>query len=304
MNSGESNMTASMTGYGRSSCTGEAGTVTVEIKTVNSRFLELNFRSDGISPALEDVVRSEIKKKISRGKAYISIKFEAADAGKNVAVTLDQSLIRAQIGALKEVQRLPEVAPGRLTLQDLMPLSDSWLRVSRVPISDDILFPIVRSAAENAVAELQTMRLREGANLAADLLTRTASLREKLLFLKNGQEQIAAQYEKRLRERIQQMLGASGMQADEGRILEEVAVYAEKTDYTEELVRFESHLGQFESALQREGPSGRRLDFLLQEINREINTMASKANDLTVIDCTIWIKTELEKIREQVQNIE
>ena len=148
------------------------------------------------------------------------------------------------------------------------------------------------------------MREREGNNLKVDLKKRLAFLREKLAFLISRQDLETKAYEERLRLRMTKILGAMGVELDETRLLEEVAIYSEKTDYTEEVVRFGSHLDQFEQMLDSSEPVGRKLDFLLQEINREVNTTASKASDTEVIDCVITIKTELEKIREQVQNIE
>lgn len=297
-------MATSMTGYGRSTAAGAAGTASVEIKTVNSRFLELNFRSDGVSPAMEELVRQMVKQTISRGKASITLKFVPADDSQPVRVTVNEPLLAAQTEALRAAQSRPGIRHQKLTAADLLALPAPWMRVSCDPVSDEAVAPLMRQAAEEALASLSAMRLREGKNLAADLEHRMAFLQGRLGFLKDKQSLIAAQYEERLRGRIQSLLDKAGLSADEGRILEEVAVYAEKTDYTEELVRFESHLGQFSAALAGDGPVGRQLDFLLQEINREINTMASKANDLEVVDCVILMKTELEKIREQVQNLE
>ena len=166
------------------------------------------------------------------------------------------------------------------------------------------MISLAREAVSAALAGVNEMRRREGENLAADLNKRIYLLREKLLYLKSKQNIIVEDYEKRFRSRMIKLLEDSGNAWDETRLLQEVAVYSEKTDYTEELTRFESHLNQFAAALDSTEPIGRKLDFLLQEINREINTTASKANDISVIDCVIIIKTELEKIREQVQNIE
>ena len=148
------------------------------------------------------------------------------------------------------------------------------------------------------------MRQREGHNLKVDLKQRLAFLREKLAFLLSRQDLAAKAYEERLRQRMEKILEQMNFEVDEGRILEEVALFSEKTDYTEEVVRFASHLDQFDAMLESEEPIGRKLDFLLQEINREASTTASKASDAEVIDTVIQIKTELEKIREQVQNIE
>lgn len=190
------------------------------------------------------------------------------------------------------------------SVSDLLSLSTPFLHVAIESITDEELISLAREAVSAALAGVNEMRRREGENLAADLNKRIDLLREKLLYLESKQNIIVEDYEKRLRSRMIKLLEDSGNAWDETRLLQEVAVYSEKTDYTEELTRFESHLNQFAAALDSTEPIGRKLDFLLQEINREINTTASKANDISVIDCVIIIKTELEKIREQVQNIE
>lgn len=297
-------MTASMTGYGRSSAASALGTVTVEIKTVNSRYLELNFRTDGVSPAMEELVRQAVKRSVARGKAAITVKFIPGEEGQHASVTVNEALLAAQIEAVRRAQRRAGVKAQKLTPSDLLALPAPWLRAVCDPVSDEEVAPLVEKAAEEALTGLLAMRRWEGENLAGDLSRRISALAARLPFLREKQEAVIAQYETRLRHRIQTLLSDAGASADESRILEEVAVYAEKTDYTEELVRFESHLKQFDEALRTDEPVGRRLDFLLQEINREINTMASKAGDLSVVDCVIQMKTELEKIREQVQNLE
>lgn len=197
-----------------------------------------------------------------------------------------------------------EIRCRKPSVSDLLSLPTPFLHVAIESITDEELISLAREAVFAALAGVNEMRRREGENLAADLNKRIDLLREKLLYLKSKQNIIVEDYEKRLRSRMIKLLEDSGNAWDETRLLQEVAVYSEKTDYTEELTRFESHLNQFAVALDSTEPIGRKLDFLLQEINREINTTASKANDISVIDCVIIIKTELEKIREQVQNIE
>lgn len=197
-----------------------------------------------------------------------------------------------------------EIRCRKPSVSDLLLLPTPFLHVAIESITDEELISLARKAVSAALAGVNEMRRREGENLAADLNKRIDLLKEKLLYLKSKQNIIVEDYEKRLRSRMIKLLEDSGSAWDETRLLQEVAVYSEKTDYTEELTRFESHLNQFAAALNSMEPIGRKLDFLLQEINREINTTASKANDISVIDCVIIIKTELEKIREQVQNIE
>lgn len=297
-------MVQSMTGYGRASVTGAVGTVTAEVKTVNSRFLEFLAKSDGLSPAAEEVFRNAVKSAISRGKVYLTLKFAAADDSGHVHVTVNEPLLGAYVETLRGVQKRKGIKTEKIRIHDLLSLPAPWLRVTADSISDEELLPLVKEAAKGAVDELISMREKEGETLAADLLRRLSFLHEQLDILKSVQDRAAKQYGERLRARIRSLMEDTGFEADEGRILEEIAIFSEKTDYTEEVVRFGSHLVQFEESLSKGGPVGRKLDFLVQELNREINTMGSKAGDIGVTDCVIAVKTELEKVREQVQNLE
>ena len=293
----------SMTGFGKGSGEGAVGTVNAEIKAVNSRFLEINIRSDHFSGVLEEAARQAIKESVHRGKLNVSLSFTPAAGGEAVEVSLNEPLLDAYISALSTVGKRKKVK-GRIGISDLLSLPESFLSVQKKNISDEDMLPLVREAVTEAIGSLSAMREREGNNLKVDLKKRLAFLREKLAFLISRQDLETKAYEERLRLRMTKLLGAMGVELDETRLLEEVAIYSEKTDYTEEVVRFGSHLDQFEQMLDSSEPVGRKLDFLLQEINREVNTTASKASDTEVIDCVITIKTELEKIREQVQNIE
>ena len=293
----------SMTGFGKGSGEGAVGTVNAEIKAVNSRFLEINIRSDHFSGVLEEAARQAIKESVHRGKLNVSLSFTPAAGGEAVEVSLNEPLLDAYISALSTVGKRKKVK-GRTGISDLLSLPESFLSVQKENISDEDMLPLVREAVTEAIGSLSAMREREGNNLKVDLKKRLAFLREKLAFLISRQDLETKAYEERLRLRMTKLLGTMGVELDETRLLEEVAIYSEKTDYTEEVVRFGSHLDQFEQMLDSSEPVGRKLDFLLQEINREVNTTASKASDTEVIDCVITIKTELEKIREQVQNIE
>ena len=294
----------SMTGFGHGTATGTKGMVTAEIKTVNNRFLELNIRTDHFSAAAEESIKSLIKEQVHRGKIYVNLTFTSDGSRKNIHVSLDEDLLSAYLDVFHMLRHKDEIRCRKPSVSDLLLLPTPFLHVAIESITDEELISLAREAVSAALAGVNEMRRREGENLAADLNKRIDLLREKLLYLKSKQNTIVEDYEKRLRSRMIKLLEDSGNAWDETRLLQEVAVYSEKTDYTEELTRFESHLNQFAAALDSTEPIGRKLDFLLQEINREINTTASKANDISVIDCVIIIKTELEKIREQVQNIE
>jgi len=293
-----------MTGFGCGNAANEKGAFTVEIKAVNSRFLEINMKGNYVSPELENYVKKLIKEKVQRGKLYVSLSFAPAENGQDTNVTIDRNLLQSYMVALNEIRHMDGIKNNKVTISDLLSLPDSFLHVSTKPMSDSELQPLLEEALIMALNQLDDMRVKEGSNLASDLQKRIEFLYGKLDVLKSMQDKVVDDYKTRLQERIIDMLKKVDAEIDESRLLQEVAIYSEKTDFTEELVRLESHLKQFSDTFNHKEPVGRRLDFLLQEMNREINTTASKANDIKVIDCVIIVKTELEKMREQVQNIE
>ena len=293
-----------MTGFGCGNAANEKGAFTVEIKAVNSRFLEINMKGNYVSPELENYVKKLIKEKVQRGKLYVSLSFAPAENGQDTNVTIDRNLLQSYMIALNEIRHMDGIKNNKVTISDLLSLPDSFLHVSTKPMPDSELQPLLEEALIMALNQLDDMRVKEGSNLASDLQKRIEFLYRKLDVLKSMQDKVVDDYKTRLQERIIDMLKKVDAEIDESRLLQEVAIYSEKTDFTEELVRLESHLKQFSDTFNHKEPVGRRLDFLLQEMNREINTTASKANDIKVIDCVIIVKTELEKMREQVQNIE
>ena len=296
-------MIASMTGYGRGVAKSNLGTMTAEIKSVNSRFLELQVRGD-VPAAVENAARTVVKQRLARGKVNLSLAFTPEVSEKPVTVTVNRSLLAAYTAALSEVASQKGIKKETWRLRDLLQLPTPFLSVSEAAVDEALLLPLAEEATEKAVAALIEMRETEGANLALDLSARLDFLSAKIQGLKASQEDVAARYEARLRERMKKLLADMSVEIDEARLLQEVAIYAEKTDYTEEIVRFESHIAQFRDMLAAGGEVGRRLDFLLQELNREVNTLGSKAGEGDVINDVLTLKTELEKIREQVQNLE
>lgn len=296
----------SMTGFGRGISENAYGSVTTEIKSVNSRYIEINIRGDHLSGAYEDMIRKLIRERITRGKLNVTLSFSSGKEDIKEKVSINQKLLDQYIEALENVQKeyLPKGKKRKIKIADLLAMPEPWITVKKSDIPEEVFLQLVHDSAASAIDRLLIMREKEGLHLREDLLHRLSFLQEKLAFIISRQDREAKEFENRLRSRIQKYLEDSGLEIDEGRIAEEVALFAEKADFTEETVRFASHLKQFGLILNEPGAIGRRLDFLLQEMNREINTTASKASDTEVIDCVIIIKTELEKIREQVQNIE
>jgi uncharacterized protein (TIGR00255 family) len=289
----------SMTGFGRGEFAGEAGRIVVEMKAVNHRFSEVVFRMPRQFNALEESARKLILSKVSRGRVDVFVSWEAAAKAKGVKV--DKELAIAYYNALTELGG--EIgSKTELSLDTLARLPDV-LKVEEGEVTADELAPPFEAAVAQAVDNLVAMREREGATLAADLAGRIGHLADLGEAVRVRSPQVVDEYRNRLNRRLEELLGQSNM-VDPQRLAQEVALFADRCDVTEEVQRLGSHLAQFREALASGEAVGRKLDFLVQEIGREVNTMGSKANDATLTNQVVEAKSELEKIREQVQNIE
>lgn len=271
--------------------------VTVEIKSVNHRYLDVFIRIPRGYMILEDAIRQEVSSRLTRGRVEVVVTIEDFSE-KGRTVKIDWGLIKGYEGALMELERTLGIhyqARGEhiLSQPDVFIVEET---------SSQQIEPLLRQALAEALDHLVAMRLAEGDNLAKDLRGRLQKLRTIVSSLKERTPEIVAVYHNRLKERISELLGE--VPVDEDRLALEVAIFADKTNVAEELVRLESHLNQFENVLRQPGSIGRKLDFLTQEIQRELNTIAAKANDATASQLVVEGKAELEKIREQVQNIE
>lgn len=292
-------MVRSMTGFGRGESSGEFGRIVVEMKAVNHRFSEIVFRMPRQFSSLEDPARKLIAARVSRGRVDVFVSYEASAQARGVKV--DKELAMAYYNALMALGK--EIgSKSELSLDTLAKLPDV-LQVEEGEVTAEQLWPTFEAAVIAAAENLLVMREREGAGLAADLLARIdtlAALREKV-----GERapQVVEEYRSRLTKRLEELLGQSGI-VEPQRLAQEVAMFADRSDIAEEMQRLNSHLGQFRDALAGGDSIGRKLDFLVQEIGREINTIGSKANDATITNSVVEAKSELEKIREQVQNIE
>lgn len=292
-------MLRSMTGFGRGESTGSAGRIVVEMKAVNHRFSEVVFRMPKQFSALEDQARKLVQARVSRGRVDVFVSWEAAAKARGVKV--DKELALAYHNSLIELAR--EIgSKTELSLDTLAKLPDV-LKVEEGEITAEELWPAFEAATAQAVDNLLAMREREGQSLAADLsarIDRLAELREVIL---TRAPQVVEEYRTRLTKRLEEILGQQNV-VDPQRLAQEVAMFADRSDIAEELQRLQSHFGQFREALAGGDAVGRKLDFLVQEIGREINTIGSKANDAAITNQVVEAKSELEKIREQVQNIE
>ena len=289
----------SMTGYGKGEYKDGGIELTVEIKTVNNRYLDVSVKSPKSFNAYEEAVRSLVRGSLSRGHADVFVGFNdrREQAGR---LTVDENAARAYVQA---AERLKELFPGiadDLTLTALLRGADV-IRTEEDAADDEQVFAALTAALSAALEKLNAMRAREGEKLAADMLARMDTIETLVGEIAARAPCVAENYRAKLFERMREVLADAPV--DEARLLSEAAVFADKCNIDDELTRLRSHISQFR-AVCREERVGRKLDFLVQEFNREANTVCSKSNDLAVTNAALALKNEIEKIREQVQNIE
>ncbi|TFE03548.1 YicC/YloC family endoribonuclease [Jeotgalibacillus sp. R-1-5s-1] len=291
-------MVTSMTGFGRGTAGHDSLEVTVEIKSVNHRFQECSVKIPRLYSGIEDRIKKMIGSTIKRGKVDVYVSFEGLRSGSH-ELSVDWAL-------LDSFAAFAEEAKKRYNLQDELKLEHLFQQSELFSVTEkkesvNETEDIILQAAAQASAKLSVMRQNEGKELEKDLRFQVQSLRQIADEAKNKCPAVSRKYKDRLEKKMREYTNG---EIDESKLLTEVAVFSEKADMTEEFTRLISHLSQFEQALEKHEPIGRRLDFLTQEMNREINTIGSKANDETIASAVIEMKSTLEKIREQVQNIE
>jgi uncharacterized protein (TIGR00255 family) len=292
-------MVASMTGYGRAELVEENLKATVEISSVNNRFCEIQFRLPKQLSPLESKLKEMILSTISRGKISFSLNWEETSAVASYA-KLNEEAADVYFNIMKQLKERYGLA-GDVRLDQFFNLPD-LVKVEKEEPDLERAWQVVSEVTRRALEEFNRMRKAEGARLAQDLKKRVAGLEKTIPKIEKLTPNSIDNYRKKLKTKITELL--DGMVVDQHRIELEVALMAEKCDVTEECVRFKSHNHQFLSALKEDGPVGKRLTFLLQEMNREANTIGSKAADAEISQRVIFLKEEIEKIREQVQNIE
>jgi len=292
-------MIHSMTGYGRGEARGTDGRLTVEVRSVNHRFLDIVIRMPKELSALEDRLRSLLQGSVDRGRLDVYVTLEKEGRGR-YSLQVDKDLALAYHNALKEIQNELNLA-GSVDLEVLAQLPDV-LVLEEVQADADQFWPVLESAARQAIAGLVQMRRSEGESLAADMLGRIDVISREVGAVRGRSPVVVEEYRQRLHERIQELLGDGTL--DQERLEAEVVYFAERSDVTEELVRLESHLTQFSEATKKGGSVGRKLNFIIQELHREINTVGSKSQDSEIGRSVVEVKSQIEKLREQVQNIE
>lgn len=289
----------SMTGYGKAEYKDDKFSLTVEVKTVNNRFLDLSPKYPRYLMALEDVIRNTVSSKIKRGKADLFITLEKV-GDSLITLTVDEALAKEYYEASKKIADSLSLK-NDLTVASLLKTPDV-VKQSQDEIDLDELSPILQKTIENALDNLNKMREYEGEKLKTDLLTRVSTIENLVEKIKEKAPQVAMEYKQRLLERVKEALESTNI--DETRILQETAIFADKCNIDEELTRLGSHVSQFRKICESVGDVGKKLDFLVQEFNREANTVCSKSNDIDITDSALLIKCEIEKIREQIQNVE
>lgn len=292
-------MLKSMTGFGRAVEEIDGYVITVEIKSVNHRYFDFSSRIPRQYGFLDDKLKSYINSKVSRGKVECYVSVDALDT-EDAAVVINKTWASAYVKALKElaeeyslkedfgtafVSRLPDVFVLKKADED-----------------EEKIWQLVKSVTDEAIEKFIQMRAVEGAKMKEDVASRAEYILDCVSFIEERSPQTVKEYNDKLVERVHEIIGDVSL--DEQRIIQEVAVYADKVAVAEETVRLRSHIAQLKTFLESEEPIGRKMDFLVQEINRETNTIGSKANDVDIARKVVDIKAEVEKIREQIQNIE
>jgi uncharacterized protein (TIGR00255 family) len=292
-------MVRSMTGYGRVQRQIDGYNVLFEIKSVNNRYFDFSARLPRAYGFLEGRLKTYVQERVSRGKIEVYLSLEPAD-GEECEVQLNNRLALAYIRALQKLAAIGGL-DGGIKTADIVRFSDIFT-VVKPPENEERIWAVTEQAAKEAVASFTAMRETEGAKLSGDISSRISLIGSIVAKIDERSPQTVEAYRAKLTERMREVLADSKL--DDSRILLEAALYADKVSVTEETVRLRSHIDQFENMLASGGPVGRKLDFLMQEMNREANTIGSKVMDAEMAGMVVDIKAELEKIREQIQNIE
>ena len=291
----------SMTGFGSGTATKDGITCTVEIKSVNARFLDLFIRSPKQINPFETIIRGLVQDQITRGKVEVSVSIQ--DAGERPKTFTINSVLRKQIQELLVQEEFYD-DPKKVPLQAVNSISNEWIQQQDTPIAEDVLSEIVKESTTQALDALIAMRTVEGKHIEQDLLSRISTLENVIKHIDANKAGAVEAYREHIKGKIQEYLVSLEASISEDRFLQEIALLADKIDITEEIVRFTSHVVQLKNTLVDENSIGRKVDFILQEMNREVNTIGSKAMDSSITEFVVQLKCELEKIREQVQNVE
>lgn len=292
-------MIKSMTGYGRGEKLFDEYKITVEIKSVNNRYLDSNIRLYKQYSFVEDAIRECLNSNISRGKVDVFVQYDTVDNDDQV-ISLNSSVAKGYLDALKQMSDELGI-DNDVTTSSLSRFPDIF-NIEKAEQDKDKIIADTKEVMLMALNDIASNRAREGARLYEFFKDTIVTVKDIVKIIAERSPETVDEYRARLKERIEEFL--AGVDVDENRLLTEVAVFSDKVNITEELVRFESHLKEFSNLLESDVPVGRKLDFTVQELNREANTMGSKCNDFIIGKSVVDLKAEIEKLREQIQNIE
>ena len=293
-------MVKSMTGYGRAEKTVEGCNIVVELRSVNNRYLDCNIRIPRLYLFAEEAIKSRVQKTISRGKVDVFVTLDTSGVGKKTQVTVNKPVADGYYAALTELAQTyglsNDISVGLLSrFPEVLLAQESEQDVEKMAAD-------ICSVLDMALADFDQMRTREGERMKEDVLNRAALIEEKVSLVEVRSPETVSEYRAKLEARMNEVL--ANTQADPARILTEAAIFADKVAVDEETVRLRSHIAQMRDMLAKGGAVGRKLDFLIQEFNREANTIGSKCSDIEIARHVVDVKAEIEKIREQIQNIE
>ncbi|MBZ2173936.1 YicC family protein [Schnuerera sp. xch1] len=293
-------MIKSMTGFGRGENSDGIHNFNVEIKTVNHRYNDIIIKMPKHLNYLEEKIKKTIKKKINRGRVevYVNLEYISESA---VDVNVDIELAKAYKDALDEITNELQIEDD-VKLSHILTFSEI-VKTERKEYNEDVIWNCLSESTEAALQNVVNMRVEEGIALKNDMEIQLDKLKSMIVEIEKRAPLVVEDYRNKLKSRIDELIDKD-YDLDEDRLNYEVAIFADKSDINEEVIRFKSHINQFLMSLESKDPIGRKLDFIIQEMNREINTIGSKANDLTITNYVVDIKSEVEKIREQVQNVE
>ncbi len=292
-------MIKSMTGFGRCSLALENMDILVEIRSVNHRYLEMSVRTPHAYSYLEDRLKKQVQQRASRGKVDISMSIQLHGTD-GLAVDVNEDLAESYVNAMRNANEKLQLEDD-VTLSTILRFSDVFT-VRKVQLDEEAVWAAVAPAVEEAADKFLAMRITEGGKLKDDLIIRLASLENMLCRVEENAPETSKRYYDKLYAKVAELLADHDI--DESRIVTEAAVFADRVAVDEETVRLRSHIEQFRNLLESDEPVGRKLDFLIQEMNREVNTTGSKAQDIAITRLVVDMKSEIEKIREQIQNIE
>lgn len=293
-------MVKSMTGYGRAEETVNGCTITVELRSVNNRYLDCNVRIPRLYLFSEDAIKTRVQSAISRGKVDVFVTMDSTGAD-DIQVSVNRPLAAQYAAALRELAEFCGAGSYHITPETLSRFPEVLL-AQKAEEDVEQMAKDICAVLDRALADFDQMRTREGGRLREDILARAALIEEKVGVVEARSPQTVSEYRTRLESRMNEVL--SNTQLDPARILTEAAIFADKVAVDEETVRLRSHIEQLREMLDKGGAIGRKLDFLIQEFNREANTIGSKCNDIETAGYVVDIKAEIEKIREQIQNLE